>query len=217
MEIMTILEEIIRSWRKVPKGPVPRLDALKVLVALKVIEREGPIGRYALARKLKLSQGVVRGLIDRLKARGLIEVAKGGCTLTREGEAAIHEYLEAKRVVELEELEASKISKLAPGEFVVGIKVEGGAAKVIDGILQRDEAIKSGASGATTLIVENGEIRFPKTREVVGKIYSKEIEYLKSKFKVEEGDAILLCWAEDEVRAFEGAIGAALTLVRDGK
>jgi len=120
---MTILEDIIRSWRKSPKGPLPRINELKVLVALKVIEKKGPIGRYELSRKLNLSQGVVRGLIERLRARGLILVAKGGCTLTEEGERAIQDYLKAKNIVDYEELEAHSISMLAQVKFVVGIKI----------------------------------------------------------------------------------------------
>jgi len=185
-----------------------------VLVALKVIEKKGPIGRYELSRKLNLSQGVVRGLIERLRARGLILVAKRGCTLTEEGERAIQDYLKAKNIVDYEELEAPRISRLAPGKFVVGIKIAGGAEKVVDGILQRDEAIKIGASGATTLIVKGGEIRFPKTCEAIGEIYAEENAYLKDRFKVQDGDVIILCWAEDEARAFEGAVRAALTLFK---
>jgi len=33
-----IIEEIIESWRKKPKGPIPRISPTKLLVALKIIE-----------------------------------------------------------------------------------------------------------------------------------------------------------------------------------
>lgn len=208
----SVIEEIIESWRKKPKGPIPRISPTKLLVALKIIEKEDPIGRYDLAKKLNLTNGTVRGMIERLKNRNLIQVTKKGCTINEKGRKAIKEFLAQKRITSLKELEKEKIEKLAPGENIYGIQISNAKDKVENGLLQRDEAIKAGALGATTLIYINKKLLFPKTLEEADKIYKQEAKYLKKQFKLKEGDVLILCWAENYVNAIEGALKAALTL-----
>ena len=208
----TVVEEIIEGWRKKPKGPIPRISPIKLLVALKIIEKEEPIGRYDLAKKLNLTDGTVRGMIERLKDRNLIEVSKKGCTISEKGREAIREFLTQKRILDIKELKKESIGQLAPGEKIYGIQISNAKDKVENGLLQRDEAIKAGAHGTTTLIYLNKKLLFPKTFEEADKIYKQETKYLKEQFKLKEGDVLILCWAENYVNAIEGALKAALTL-----
>lgn len=208
----SIIEEMIESWRKKPRGPIPRISPTKLLVALKIIEKENPIGRYDLAKKLNLTNGTVRGMLERLKEKKLIQATKRGCIISEKGREAIREFLERKGIVMIKELERKLISKLAPGEKIYGIQIANAKEKVEDGLKQRDEAVKAGAHGATTLIYTNKKLLFPKTLEETEEIYKQESEYLKRQFKLKEGDVLILCWAKNHVSAIEGAINAALTL-----
>ena len=212
MNASTIVEDILARWRKAPKGPAPKIDLTKIVCALKLIEVKAPIGRYELSKQLGLSQGVVRGLINRLKIRGLIEVSRRGCKLTASGRRALIEFLESRNIVDAKFLDSSKVSSLAPGPVVFGVRISKGSDFIGDGIAQRDAAIKAGASGATTLIYVDDRLRFPSTLENVEELYPSEALYIIDELTPTNGDVLILCWADSPARAFEGAISAALSI-----
>ena len=56
------------------------------LFILWLLKTEGEIGRYRLARMVNLSQGVARGILARMKRRGLITVRpRAGATTSKKG------------------------------------------------------------------------------------------------------------------------------------
>ncbi len=208
----TVIEDILARWRKKPRGPVPKISLIKILCALKLIEIKAPIGRYELSRRLNLSQGIIRGLINRFKIRGIVLVSRRGCILTDYGRRVLYEFLESRGIVDAKFLDSNKITNLAPGPVVFGVRVSKCSDFIESGITQRDAAIKAGASGATTLIYINDTLKFPGTFEDVSKIYPNEALYIINELTPVNGDVIILCWANDLARAFEGAVSAALTI-----
>ena len=58
---------------------------------LRQISHDQPIGRRSLARKLSLSERVLRSHVDFLKEAGLLEFGLTGMTLTEEGKPSLQE------------------------------------------------------------------------------------------------------------------------------
>ncbi len=186
------------------------LPVRKVALAARIIEEEGPIGRYALAEKLRLGEGTVKALLAELSARGLVEPHKGlGCTLTELGKAELQRLLKSWGVKELRLLDPPPLSM---GRFEVAAVVKGASSRVKLGLEQRDEAIKVGAKGALTLIYINGRLVIPGVSKPLEEESPSLASFLQSSFKLEEGDAIIICSADDRWIAEEAALASSLTL-----
>ncbi|HDO20315.1 MAG: DUF4443 domain-containing protein [archaeon GB-1845-036] len=210
---MSIIEEIISNWRKTPRGPAPKIEEEDIATILRLLIEEETMGRYEMAKNTGINQGTIRGLMERMKQRRLIKTSRKGCRITMKGIEALNNYLRRRRIREIKILSKTEIWNLAPGENVAAVLVEGKFSNKIDGIKQRDEALKSGAEGATTLIVEEGEIKFPRTGEPIKKFYPREEAYLKMKMNPKNGQIIIICWGKTVAKAIKGAIKAAETLI----
>jgi hypothetical protein len=84
------------------------------------------------------------------------------------------------------------------------------AKKVSFGCEERDAAIKSGASGATTLVYSNGSLIFP------GSNYPVDINMesaLGERFRMRNDDVIIIGTANSPENAEKGAVTAALHLI----
>ena len=101
--------------------------------------------------------------------------------------------MESRGIVDAKFLDSNKITNLAPGPVVFGVRVSKCSDFIESGITQRDAAIKAGASGATTLIYINDTLKFPGTFEDVSKIYPNEALYIINELTPVNGDVIILC------------------------
>lgn len=88
------------------------------------------------------------------------------------------------------------------------------ASKVKDGVKQRDEAIKVGAEGATTIIFEKNQLFIPpKPIEDLRKTNEAIYRMLTSHFNLQDGDVLIVGTASDPKKAMEATIASALTLL----
>jgi DNA-binding PadR family transcriptional regulator len=182
------------------KGPLPRFAEVHVREALELIAEHRRIGRKDLANELRIGEGSMRTVLNQLKKQGLIISSRGGHTLTIKGRHTLGKPLEFVKV---------DAGDLTVGGVDVATVVRGAVAKVKRGIEQRDEAIKTGAAGATVLVFKNGKLQFPDRFIEVGE---KVSETIIKKLKPQEGDAIVIGTADDVVSAEAGARAAARTL-----
>ena len=82
------------------------------------------------------------------------------------------------------------------------------------GIQLRDEAIKVGADGATTIIFEKNMLFIPPKPIEDLRVTNKEIyNTLISNFSLQEGDVLIVGTASDRKKAMEATIASALTLL----
>ncbi|WP_088859127.1 DUF4443 domain-containing protein [Thermococcus chitonophagus] len=166
-------------------------DAIATIFLLKT-----PLGRKQIAEKLELGEGTVRTLLRKLSNLGIIGSRQRGHFLTEKGEK-----LKAK----LNE------SFLDP----IGVSVDGWPAVAIivknppkfKSIELRDEAIRFDAKGAMILTVRNGEIVFPEDSRPLKETYP---EIVRKLMNYEEGDAIIIAWAETPPKALKAAIHVAV-------
>jgi len=206
------LLEALEKWLGRPgRGPKVKVPLYKLVLLMRVVGSEGPIGRYLLVDKVRLGEGVVKSMLSTLAKRGFLETRRGrGCTLTPEGHRELDELLHTYGVAGLELLTPPH---LGMGAFEVAVHVKGAASKVRLGVEQRDEAIKAGARGALTLVFKGGRLLVPGVEEPLEGLSPRLASLLQGLFNLEEGDVVVVCSSDERWRAEEAALATALSLV----
>ena len=96
-----MLEKLTKE--KAP-GPTASFSAVHLLLAIERVA-EKPIGRNRLAKELRIGEGAVRTLLERLREAGLIRTSKTECSLTREGLKLFEQYRSVIRKARIEKNE----------------------------------------------------------------------------------------------------------------
>lgn len=204
-----MLEEMLEKWRRGARGPLPQLTPQKLLNALMLIDREGPMGRRALARSIQINDGIARGLLERLSEQGMVTVGDTGVKLSHDGKKRLRNFLTALAVKKVFDLGKTD---LVPGSAAVGIHVAQRYRADITGLLQRDEAVKAGATGSITLAFKNNRLVVPPDDKDAADLSPRENLRLKNLFKPADNDLIIIGFASDPHRAMAGALAAVLSL-----
>lgn len=187
---------------KTAPGRAPEFTPAHVIIALLVIKERSP-GRKQLSADLRLGEGTVRNLLRRLAEEGLVSSTRRGVELTVEGERLLVELAKSIRGRPVPR------SHLTVGEANHAVLVAGGASKVRLGVEQRDHALISGASGATTLVYMNGGFKVPALPDAVEEPVAESIMGLGPR----DGDAVVIGTADDAFSAMLGAYAAGLELL----
>jgi len=197
------LEEI--AAEKAP-GPSPSFSVLHVLLAIEYVA-ENPTGRKQLAEMLGVGEGVARTIIERLRAARLVAVSREGCFLTEEGLRLHKRYGEA-----LSKAEIGK-NELTLADSNVAVLVRNCVQRVRSGMEQRDEAVRMGAKGATTLLFRNGRLRLPSSDIDVDRTYPRFTKEAMNVLRPRDNDVMIVVSAETRTRAELGALAAAWTVL----
>jgi hypothetical protein len=94
----------------------------------------------------------------------------------------------------------------------VAVLVKGMAFKVKSGMEQRDQAIKAGADGATTVIVQDGRLTVPVDFDL-DKERPEIAKAIRNQFDLSDGDVVIIGNSSDLQKAEEGALSAAFELL----
>ncbi len=193
------------------RGPGHLFRLAHFILALRVIDEKGPIGRYELGRILDLGGGSIRTLVTRLKNVGLITVeGKKGSIITNAGKRVLEEIKQT--IFSIQTLDG--IEGLTDQKFNVGCQARNVAQKIGSGISLRDSAISVGANSITSLIYTGDSFKIP----TLGPDYLEQehptiAPYLLSKFKFQKDDALIICGAESLINAQLGAVTAVFSLL----
>lgn len=103
---------------------------------------------------------------------------------------------------------------LCVGECDVAVLVRGKAFKVRDGLRQRDEAVKAGAAGATTLVFLRGRLLMPPETDMDSS-YPELARQVRAAFRLEDEDVVVIGSAPDVRAAEDGAFSASVALMED--
>jgi len=205
-----MLEEMLEKWRRGARGPLPQLTPVQLLNALVLIDREGPVGRRALAQALQINDGVTRGLLERLAEQGLVEVSEGtGVKLSMQGRETLQKYL---KQIAVRKIKALDETELVPGKISVGVHLSKRYKPGITGVSQRDAAIKVGAEGTLTIAVVNGKLSIPPDNKKVAELSPREDARIRELFRPSENDLVIIGFGKDANRALSGALAAVLSL-----
>lgn len=182
-------------------GPTPKFSLFHIWKAYQVIDSRGPIGRKALADALQIGEGSIRTILDKMVREGSVENTRMGTVMTDRG----RKKLETSGV----EVASVDMSDLTLGKHNCAVLVKGMAHRIKMGCEQRDEAVRAGAVGATTLIVKDGKIVFPGDEDFPDQ---ETVAPLRNKFKIEDGDVIIIGSAFSYEAAEKGAVTSAFAL-----
>ena len=208
---MTWKEEFIELAQPADGRVAPVFKPHHAAVALILIGREQPLGRYDLCEKMSIGEGSVRTLLKRLSEADYIEASgKQGQTLTQRGTELFN------RVSKDVPIGLSlKVRPLVMYGYAYANLVKSAALKITDGIRQRDEAIIQGgydSAGATTLIQKEGNLVMPPDEFHVLLSYEQETLLIIDSLRPEDGDAIVIGSADDPNLAREVSMAAVMTL-----
>lgn len=197
------MEEI--TSEKAP-GPSPTFSVFHMVLAIELIAKK-PIGRNALAERLKVGEGAVRTIISRLRDADLVKTSKAGCSLTKKGVSVWKEYASI-----LKKFEIGK-SELTEADYNSVVLVKDRGHKLKAGMEQRDAAVKAGAKNATTIVYKRGCLTIPSVSENVDEDFPKAASQIFKLLKPDEQDVIIIAGADSSEKAEYGALAAAWTLL----
>lgn len=185
-------------------GPLHRFNDYHVYKTLSLLTDGRRKGRKQMADRIGLGEGSMRTIVEYLRDEGLVDVKQTGIRITKAGMDFI-----SLLPLQVYELDAQDISL---GEHSVAVQVKGMASKVTSGMEQRDQAIKAGADGATTVVVKGERLTIPVDFDL-DKERPETAWALRRLFDINDGDVIIIGTSLDLQRAEEGALAAALELL----
>ncbi len=206
---MTTVSAWLSNLEKHEPGPSPGYSRAHALLAFMIIGNAGTIGRQALARSSGLGEGSIRTVLKKFRQMRYVVADTTGCHLTDSGRELYQAI--SRKITSVLPLQAST---LVVGPSQVAVLVRDGARSVLSGIEQRDSAVRSGATGATTYVIRSGKFAIPGGSEDCEREFpAKAWSTLRDELKPKNGDAVILCGAHNEGTARLGALSAALTLL----
>lgn len=206
----------------------PTFDYVHIILALIIFGKhpEG-IGRYRLKENLLIGSGTARSLINKLnEVSNYIKVPEDnkrrGHILTDKGLKFLNSI--KKRIAFLEKGDIKFLKEIIIHEKKINAYValvKQSSNKIISGIEQRDAAIKVNGSGATCLLYDGENLKYPSSSMAE----SDEVKLnddLKNYFKLkankynaelEKGDVIIVGLGNSPEKARLATLNSALTLI----
>jgi hypothetical protein len=207
--LMRSIPSFLEAATTAGRGPRPSFTRAHLLLVFLIIGARGRVGRQALAHEAGLGEGATRTVLKKLLEGGYAEIDASGAHFTRKG-IGIHSQL--KR--ELSPIHTVGSSRLTVGIQQVAIGARGRGRRIGNGILQRDSAIMEGATGATTYAIKGSRFTIPGGSQDCERDFPSEAwKPLRKEIAPRNGDAVILCGAQEEITARLGALSAALTLL----
>ena len=158
-----------------------------VFKTLQLINKEGFVSRFLLMKELGLGEGSIKTLIKHLKMEKLIITTNKGTTMSDRGRKIFEQM--SHYICSEAQLPRSTISV---SEFNHAILLRYVHFAIKQGVEQRDEAIKKGAKGATTLVFKDGKFLIPGSGYNALKEEKGIERHLKNELNPINGDIIII-------------------------
>jgi len=170
---------------------------------------EGRVGRYRLKGLLDLyeHEGLVRLMLSELAEKGYIKAEKTGCSMTPAGERYLASVLSKVGIGDIRRID---LSELQLGPACVAVQICDRQERFSDGIEQRDSAVRAGARGATVLLFKDNVFSVPRVYHNLSAEYPGLAREILDSFRLKDGDALIVGFADSTSKALEGALAAAL-------
>ncbi|MFC1487756.1 DUF4443 domain-containing protein [Thermoproteota archaeon] len=206
--ILSFLKIIDRITSKIALGPAPSFNEAHVVKVLELIGHYGNIGRIRLSKELRLGEGTTRTLLKRLRNEGITQSSRSGISFSEDGKKLFDEI--RNKISNCIEVQSSP---LTVGSCNIAVLIRNSAQVVGNGLEQRDIAIMSGATGATTLIFSNDMLSLPTGEENLSESMPELHDELVNQFNPKENDVIIVGCGENRENAEMGAKMAAIKLL----
>ena len=206
--ILSFLKIIDRITSKIALGPAPSFNEAHVVKVLELIGHYGNIGRIRLSKELRFGEGTTRTLLKRLRNEGITQSSRSGISFSEDGKKLFDEI--RNKISNCIEVQSSP---LTVGSCNIAVLIRNSAQVVGNGLEQRDIAIMSGATGATTLIFSNDMLSLPTGEENLSESMPELHDELVNQFNPKENDVIIVGCGENRENAEMGAKMAAIKLL----
>lgn len=184
-------------------GPMFRFNDANVYWALHLLSDGRRMGRKRLAEEVGVGEGSMRRIIDTLKEWDFILIKQTGITITKAGQSFLNQI--PIRPVDL------NLKDSVMGEFQQAVLVLGVADKVNNGMEQRDEGIKVGATGCTTVVLRDGVLSIPPDWNLDENDPANAMK-IRKEIGMTQNDVIIIGGGNTQSVAVEAAVSAALVM-----
>ena len=184
-------------------GPMFRFNDANVYWSLYVLSDGKRMGRKRLAEEVGVGEGSMRRIIDTLKEWEFILIKQTGITITKAGQSFLNQI--PIRPVDL------NLKDSVMGEFQQAVLVLGVADKVNNGMEQRDEGIKVGATGCTTVVLRDGVLSIPPDWNLDENDPANAMK-IRKEIGMTQNDVIIIGGGNTQSVAVEAAVSAALVM-----
>ncbi len=184
---------------------IGRLSTEKLSILLFLLLFKRRVGRRRISQELSLGEGRVRRILGELRDDGLIEVLRGGTSLTPKGREFIHAVFSGYGVQKVVEV---KVEELGSDVHAVAFHVRG--LEVTNAVGIRDAAVREGADGAIISVLVGGVFSLPPAGYELRTYMPSLCTTLRNEFTVTEGDVVILAFSRSMGNAIKGALGALL-------
>ena len=184
-------------------GPMFRFNDDNVYWALHLLSDGRRMGRKRLAEEVGVGEGSMRRIIDTLKEWEFILIKQTGITITKAGQSFLNQI--PIRPVDL------NLKDSVMGEFQQAVLVLGVADKVNNGMEQRDEGIKVGATGCTTVVLRDGVLSIPPDWNLDENDPANAMK-IRKEIGMTQNDVIIIGGGNTQSVAVEAAVSAALVM-----
>jgi predicted transcriptional regulator len=213
---LTWKDEFIRLSEPADGRVAPVFKPHHAAVGLIMIGREQPLGRYELCEKMSIGEGSVRTLLKRLADADYIEPeGKQGQRLTARGQKLFNEVTRDVPIGLMLD-----VKQLVMYQHAYANLVKNKAARITDGVRQRDEAIIQGgygSAGATTLIQRETRLVMPPDDFHILIAYEAETILIMESLRPEKNDVVVIGSADNPNLAREVSMAAVMTLFDEGE
>jgi len=190
-------------------GPTPAFAYPQIASALLLIGDEKSVGRSQLSKTLGLGEGTTRTIIRHLTHAKLVKSSRQGCTLTPNG-ALLYKRLRSR----LSKTTPVNAGQLSLDNASTAVLIKKSAHSVRQGIQERDAAVRSGATGACTILMKHGRLVMPQgSGEWKMDLDDPFAQELVNLFHPQNDDVIIIASAPEKSVADYAAIAAGLMLL----
>lgn len=183
-------------------------DVEHIFKTLQLLNAEKYVSRATLCKELDLGEGSVKTIILHMKKSGYVDSIKAGTFLLERGQKLIQrisQYLPA-------EIQFDETKYLQ--SFNHAILLKNTAQHIVDGMRQRDFAIKKGAKSALTLICKESQFLLA-IKERPYLINDEKLVQDLTKLNPGDGDVIIVVSADSAISAEMAAKFSALGTFQD--
>lgn len=200
------LSKLLSLYKPSVSGALHAFSKLDLIRAVYLIRIKLRVSRKEISSILEIGEGSTRTLLDSLRAANTVRVSLFGCELSKSGLREVDEIFDSFEPVG--HLPSSSLTFDKQSYCIIARRATG---RIASGVVQRDAALLAGALGATVLIYKNGCFNFPQADKGTC-IDDSLIVALRARNDFNEGDAIILSFAEGVRERERGAWAAITTL-----
>ena len=187
-------------------GPVYRFTDANLYWTLYYLSKNKTIGRRSLALHVGIGEGSMRNILNILKEWHFVETFNRGIRISQDGALFLSTI-----PLEVVDLKLSGYPELQ-NQAQCSVVVLQASSKIQDGLRQRDVCIRSGANGGITIVMKNECLLIPPDH-LLAQDNPEFVETISSSSKMNDGDVLIISFAEELHSAANGAIMAALDLI----